>query len=164
MADVSVGRRTDSATRVVAASPHAIYQAFLDPEAWVKWLPPEGMTGYIYEFEPRPGGAYRMALTYSKRDQSTRGKTSRGKTSKDTDVVEGRFLELVPDEQVVHLVKFESDDPVFAGEMKMRWSLSPVPGGTKVTITCEDVPEGIRQEDHDAGLQSTLKNLAIFVE
>lgn len=100
-----------------------------------------------------------MALTYSKGDQSTRGKTS-----EDTDVVEGRFLELVPDEQVVHLVMFESDDPVFAGEMKMRWSLSPVSGGTKVTITCENVPEGIRQEDHDAGLQSTLKNLAIFVE
>lgn len=37
-------------------------------------------------------------------------------------------------------------------------------GGTKVTITCENVPEGIRQEDHDAGLQSTLKNLVIFVE
>lgn len=159
MADVSVGRRTDSATRVIAASPQAIYQAFLDPEAWVRWLPPEGMTGHIYEFEPRPGGAYRMALTYSKGDQSTRGKTSEG-----TDVVQGRFLELVPDEQVVHLVMFESDDPVFAGEMKIRWSLSPVPGGTKVTITCENVPEGIWQEDHDAGLQSTLKTLAIFVE
>lgn len=68
MADVPLGRRTDSATRVIAASPQAIYQAFLDPKAWVTWLPPEGMTGHIYEFEPRPGGAYRIALTYSKGD------------------------------------------------------------------------------------------------
>jgi uncharacterized protein YndB with AHSA1/START domain len=47
MADVSGGRRTDSATRVIAASRRTIYRAFLDPEAWVKWLPPEGMTGHI---------------------------------------------------------------------------------------------------------------------
>jgi uncharacterized protein YndB with AHSA1/START domain len=86
IADASGGRRTDSATRVIAASPQAIYQAFLDPEAWVKWLPPEGMTGQIYEFEPRPGGVYRMALTYSKGDRQPRGKTA-----ENTDVVEGVF-------------------------------------------------------------------------
>jgi uncharacterized protein YndB with AHSA1/START domain len=159
MIDALGGRRTDSATRVIAAPPEAIYRAFLDPEAWVKWLPPEGMTGRIYQFEPRPGGSYRMALTYRKVDPATRGKTSEG-----TDMVLGRFLELVPDKQVVHLVTFDSGDPIFAGEMKMRWHLSPLPGGTKVTITCENVPPGIRQEDHDAGLQSTLKNLAKFVE
>lgn len=155
----SGGRRTDTATRTIAASPQAIYQAFLDPEAWVNWLPPEGMTGYIHEFEPRPGGTYRMALTYAKPDHATRGKTS-----DETDIVEGRFLELVADKHVVHLVTFVSDDPAFAGDMTMTWSLSPVAGGTNVTITCENAPEGIRKEDHDAGLQSTLRNLAIFVE
>ena len=159
MIDTLGGRRTDSATRVIAAPPEAIYRAFLDPEAWMKWLPPEGMTGRIYQFEPRPGGSYKMALTYRNVDRETRGKTSEG-----TDMVLGRFLEIVPDKQVVHLVTFESDDAIFAGEMKMRWHLSPVPGGTKVTITCENVPEGIRQEDRDAGLQSTLKNLANFVK
>jgi len=159
MADTLGGRRTDSATRVIAAPPEVIYRAFLDPEAWAKWLPPEGMTGRVYQFEPRPGGSYRMALTHHKVDQATRGKTS-----EDTDMVMGRFLELVPNEQVVHLVTFESNDPIFAGEMKMRWHLLPVPDGTKVTITCENVPEEIRQEDHAAGLQSTLKNLANFVE
>ena len=153
------GRRTDSATRVIAAPPKAIYRAFLDPVAWVMCLPPEGMTGRIYQFEPRPGGSYRMALTYRKVDPATRGKTLEG-----TDMVLGRFLELVPDKQVVHLVIFDSDDAIFAGEMKMTWHLSPLPGGTKVTITCENVPQGIRQEDHGAGLQSTLKNLAKFVE
>lgn len=125
----------------------------------MKRLPPEGMKGRIYEFEPRPRGAYRMALIYGKEDRSTRGKTS-----DDTDVIEGRFLELVPDEQIVRLVTFESAGPAFAGEMKMRRSLSPAVGETKVTITCKNIPEGIPQEDRDAGLQSTLKNLANFVE
>ena len=159
MANISERRRIDVAKRLIAASPQTIYRAFLDPVAWVKWLPPQGMTGHIYEFEPRPGGAYRMALTHSRWDHS-----ARGKTSEDSDVVEGRFAELVPNEKVVHLITFQSDDPAFAGEMKMTWRLSPGPGGTHVTITCENVPEGIRQEDHDAGLRSTLKNLATFVE
>jgi len=111
--DTLGGRRTDSATRVIAAPPEAIYRAFMDPEAWVKWLPPEGMTGRIYQFEPRPGGSYRMALTYRNVDRGTRGKTS-----------EGTDIEIVPDKQVVRLVTFESDDAIFAGEMKMRWHLS----------------------------------------
>jgi hypothetical protein len=43
--------------------------------------------------------------------------------------------ELVPDRQVVHPGPFEWDDPIFAGEMKMTWLPSPVPGGIKVTTT-----------------------------
>jgi uncharacterized protein YndB with AHSA1/START domain len=157
MADLSGQRRTDSAAREIAASPKAIYRALCDGEAWAKWLPPKGMTGDIYEFEARPGGTFRMALTYS--NVQIQGKTSGG-----TDVVKGRFLEFVPDQRIAYLVTFESDDPAYAGEMKISWHLSPVPGGTIVSVICEGVPDGIRQEDHDAGLQSSLENLATFVE
>ena len=100
-----------------------------------------------------------MALIYRDEDHP-----NAGKFSGDTDMVQGRFVELIPNEQVVQLVTFESDDPVFAGEMRMTWSLSAVAGGTAVSITCENVPEGIRQDDHDIGLRSTLENLARFVE
>lgn len=57
-----------------------------------------------------------------------------------------------------------SDDPSFAGKMTMTWTLAAVQEGTEVTVVCEEVPEGIRREDHDAGLRSTLKNLAAFTE
>jgi aclacinomycin oxidase len=39
-----------------------------------------------------------------------------------------------------------------------------VPDGTLVRIVCTDVPPGIREEDHAAGLASSLQNLAAFVE
>lgn len=48
--------------------------------------------------------------------------------------------------------------------MIQKWILEDVPGGTNVTIVCENVPEGIRKEDHDTGLRSTLENLAAFTE
>jgi uncharacterized protein YndB with AHSA1/START domain len=79
-------------------------------------------------------------------------------------VVRGRFLELVPNECLVELVEFESDDPAFAGAMTITTTLAPVSGGTEVTVLCENVPSGIRPSDHQAGLTSTLKNLAAFTE
>lgn len=150
-------RRIDMASRVLRASPQTIYKALLDPDAVAAWRPPNGMTGKIYAFDPRAGGMFRMALVYD--DQ-----TARGKTDGHQDVVEGRFQELVPNERVVEVVTFESDDPAFAAEMTITTSLAPVPGGTEVTITCENVPRGINAEDHQVGLASTLANLAAFTE
>ena len=158
MNKTSTGRRTDSASRVIAASPDTIYRAFVDGRAWERWLPPEGMSGRIDTFDARPGGRYRMSLTYRGDHKNS------GKSADDTDAVEGRFVEFVPDEKVVHAVTFQSDDPDFAGEMRMIWSLSPAAGGTKVSIVAENVPAGISKEDHDVGLRSTLENLAKFVE
>ncbi|WHY82438.1 SRPBCC domain-containing protein [Siminovitchia fortis] len=87
-----------------------------------------------------------------------------GKTTENTDVTQGKFLELVPNKRIVLSVKFDSEDPAFSGVMIQKWLLDSVSEGTKVTIVCENVPEGIRKEDHDTGLRSTLENLAIFTE
>lgn len=40
-----------------------------------------------------------------------------GKTSENTDVAQGKFLELVPDKRIVQSVNFDSEDPEFRGEM-----------------------------------------------
>ena len=159
MTDASGQKRIDRASRTIMASPHTIYQALVDPEAVASWLAPEGMTARIYAFDPRAGGAYRLALTYDGSDHS-----APGKTSDHSDVVEGQFLELVPNERMVQRVEFQSGDPAFAGAMTITWTLAAAAKGTEVTILCENVPEGIRPEDHDAGLRATLENLAAFTE
>ena len=74
------------------------------------WLPPEGMRGSFERFDPRPGGSYRLTLTYNDADRGA------GKTTKNTDVVEARFIEFGPDVCVVQDVDFASDDPEFAGQ------------------------------------------------
>ena len=151
-------RRTDTASRVVHATPQAIYEAFVDPEAQVRWLPPAGMTGRFDLFEPHAGGRYRMTLTF------TTDHPGAGKTSADSDTVEGRFIELIPGERIVQTADFESDDPRFAGTMTMIWTLRAVSEGTEVTITAQNVPPGISAEDHATGLASSLAHLAAFVE
>jgi uncharacterized protein YndB with AHSA1/START domain len=150
--------RTDSASRVVAAPPARVYAALVDEEALAAWLPPEGMTARFEGFDARPGGSYRLVLTY------TDAAASSGKATPDSDIVEARYVALVPGVRVVQAVDFDSDDPAFAGTMTMTWEVSAVGDGTRVDITADDVPDGITAEDHATGLASSLANLAAYVE
>lgn len=150
---------THTGSRVIKAPPHAIYRAFLEPAAVAAWRPPKGMSAKVFAFEPRAGGGYRMAFVYD-----DGGSASRGKTSQDADVFEGRFAELVPDARIVEVVRFQSDDPAFAGEMTLTTTLHAIPQGTEVTVLAENVPRGITAEDHAAGIASSLANLARYVE
>jgi uncharacterized protein YndB with AHSA1/START domain len=67
-------------------------------------------------------------------------------------------------ERIEQEVVFESDDPSFAGVMRIVWTFEPDGGGTRVTVRAENVPEGIRQEDHHAGMKSTLENLNALLQ
>jgi uncharacterized protein YndB with AHSA1/START domain len=150
--------RVDAASRVIAAPPERVYKALIDPEALAAWLPPAGMSGRFERFDARPGGSYRLVLTYAEPS------ASRGKSTADSDIVEARFVELVPGVRVVQAVEFESSDPANAGTMTMTWELTPVDAGTRVDIRAEDVPSGISAEDHAAGLNSSLANLGAYLE
>ena len=143
---------------MIAAPPEKVYAALVDPEALVAWLPPEGMSARFDRFDPRPGGSYRLVLTY----EDTAG--GRGKTTAESDVVDARFVSLEPGDRVVQEIDFESDDPSFAGTMIMTWDISSVDGGTLVEITADEVPDGISADDHAAGMASSLANLALHLE
>ncbi len=151
--------RVDTATRIINAAPETIYNAFLDPVSVSKWRPPEGMECRIDLFEPYVDGKFRMAFIYKNAEHEVRGKTSDNE-----DLVEGSFVELVPGRKIVEKVNFKSDDPSFAGTMTITTSFTPVNDGTEVRFTCEHVPPGIRPEDHQMGMHSSLENLAKFVE
>lgn len=153
-----MSKRVDSASKLIFASASRIYQAFATRNAMETWLPPQGMTGRMVNFSFREGGAYRMRLTYNEPQHVA------GKTSADADEVEVRFVKLVEGERIEQAVTFNSEDSAFSGEMRITWILEPLTDGTLVTVSCENVPPGIRQEDHKAGLMSTLNNLASFAE
>jgi len=150
--------RTDKASRVIGASPESVYAAFVDPELLAAWLPPEGMTATFERFDLRSGGSFRLVLRYSDAAYAP------GKAAVDTDIVEARFVDVVPGVQVVQDVDFVSDDPAFSGTMRMTWEVTPVEGGARVDITADDVPDGISAEDHAVGLASSLAKLALHVE
>jgi uncharacterized protein YndB with AHSA1/START domain len=146
-------------SRVIKAPRTKIYQAFIDPQAVAEWFAPATMHAHVHTFDPREGGEFRISLTYQNPEDAGRGKTSGG-----TDTYHGRFVELVPDERIVEVIEFESQDPRFAGEMRMTVAFADVDEGTEVSLRYENVPTGIRPEDNVVGSRESLQKLAAFVE
>jgi uncharacterized protein YndB with AHSA1/START domain len=135
----------DTASRLIAAPPDRVYAALIDPDALAEWLPPDGMSGRFERFDARPGGSYQMILTYA--DVSA----APGKATADSDVVEARFVDIVPGVRIVQAVDFVSDDPAYAGTMTMTWEVTAVGAGTHVEIRADNVPAGISADDHALG-------------
>jgi len=153
------GDRIDSVSRVILASPRTLFRTFLDAETLAAWRVPEGMTGSIAAFDPRAGGGYRMLLRYEGPESPAQGKSRPG-----ADQVDVRFLELYAEEKVVEEVRFVSDDPVYAGVMRLTTLFEPAREGTKVTLRAEHVPVGISPDDHRDGMTASLRQLARLTE
>ncbi|HVQ14107.1 MAG TPA: SRPBCC family protein [Vicinamibacterales bacterium] len=134
--------------RVLRATPERVYRAFLDADAMVKWLPPNGFTGKVHHMDPRVGGTYKMSFT-----NFTSGKShSFG----------GEYLELVPNQRIRWTDRF--DDPNMPGEMKVTVSLKKVSVGTEVNIAQEGIPDAIPPEACCLGWQESLALLTKLVE
>jgi uncharacterized protein YndB with AHSA1/START domain len=142
-------------SRVIAAQPEEVYEAFMDPAALVAWLPPAEMTGVIHEFEGRVGGGYRMSLFYPPNEPSDRGKTSARE-----DMVDVRFVELTPPRRIVETFRFVTTDPTLLGQMTLTVTFEEVSGGTEVALVFENLPPGLSVEDNDAGARLSLEQLA----
>src|SRR4051794_38851029 len=100
-----------SSTRIgyhINASREAVYRALLDADAVAGWKVPTGMTCRVHAFDAREGGSFRISLTYD-------APTGTGKTTAHTDTYHGRFVKLVPNEQVVEVDEFETEDPAMRG-------------------------------------------------
>src|SRR3954470_22014193 len=141
-----------------AAPRAAVYRALLDRDAVARWRVPAGMTSEVHEWDAREGGRLRGSLTYDSPDRA-------GKTRAQTDTYRGRFAELVPDERVVEIDEFETDDPALRGEMTITITLSDAAdGGTALVAVHDGLPSGVRPEDNELGWREALDRLAVLVE
>ena len=134
--------------RVLRAAPEKVYRAFLDADAMVKWLPPNGFTAKVHQMDAKVGGTYRMSFT----NFSTGRSHSFG----------GEYRELVPQERIRYTDRF--DDPNLPGEMETTIALKPVSSGTELNIVQEGIPDVIPAEACYLGWQESLTLLAKLVE
>ena len=134
--------------RVLKTTPAKLYKAFIDPEARVKWLPPNGFTAKVHASDVRVGGAYKMSFTNFSSGRSH----SFG----------GTYVELSPGQRLVYTDKF--DDPNMPGEMRVTVTFKEVSCGTELNITQEGIPEMIPPEACYLGWQESLTLLGMLVE
>ena len=144
-------------TQHIRAPRATVYRALLDAESVAKWKFPDGMTCEVHQFDPREGGALRISLTY---DEPTRA----GKTTSHTDTYHGRFVKLVPNEQVVEVDEFETTDPALSGAMTITITLAAVDGGTELVAVHDGLPPGVATADNELGWRLALAKLAALVE
>src|SRR3972149_7170495 len=95
-------------SRHVNAPRADVYRALLDARAVATWMVPNGMPSHVHAFDAREGGSFRISLTYDEQ-------TGTGKTTAHTDTYHGRFITLVPNEQVVEGMEFETADDAMRG-------------------------------------------------
>ncbi|MGY1808286.1 SRPBCC family protein [Blastococcus sp. SYSU D00669] len=145
-------------TRHIAAPRPAVYRALLDRDAVARWKVPPGMTSEVHEWDAREGGRLRVSLTYD-------GADGVGKTTARTDTYSGRFAELVPDQRVVEVDEFESDDPALRGAMTITVTLADADGGgTDLVAVHEGLPDVVPAEANERGWRESLARLAALVE
>lgn len=134
--------------RVLTAPTERVYRAFLDPAALAKWLPPDGFTGTVHALDAKVGGQYRMSFT--------------NLTSGNGHSFGGTYLELVPNQRIVHDDRFE--DPDLPGRMVTAIDLRDVSGLTELNIVQEGIPDAIPVEQCYLGWQQSLELLKRLVE
>jgi len=134
--------------RVLRAPAERVYRAFLDPEAMVKWNPPNGFTGSVHEIDARVGGSYKMSFTNF--------------TTGESHTFGGTYQELVPNRLLRYTDAF--DDPGLPGRMQVTIELKELPVGTDLTIVQEGLPETIPVALAVMGWQESLELLARLVE
>jgi uncharacterized protein YndB with AHSA1/START domain len=134
--------------RVLRAPAERLYRAFLDPDAMVKWLPPDGFTAKVHASDVRVGGSYRMSFT----NFATGASHAFG----------GRYVELVPGERIRYTDRFE--DPGMPGEIHVTITLRKVDCGTELGVVQEGIPALIPLESCYLGWQESLSLLARLVE
>ena len=134
--------------RVIRTTPEKLYRAFLDPDAMVKWLPPNGFTGKVHHSDVRVGGSYKMSFTNF--------------SSKKSHSFGGKYVELVPNEKIRYTDQF--DDPSLPGEMMTTVAMKKVSVGTELNIVQEGIPDVIPAEACYLGWQESLMLLTKLVE
>jgi uncharacterized protein YndB with AHSA1/START domain len=125
--------------RRIKARPDTVFSFFTEPGLWLSWM---GCSG---EFDPRPGGSYRMNVT-------------------GTAAASGHFVEITPYRRIVFTFGWEADgDPVPPGTSTVEITLEPDGEDTIVRLTHRDLP-GQARAPHQAGWNHYLGRLAARAE
>jgi uncharacterized protein YndB with AHSA1/START domain len=134
--------------RVFTSTPAKIWRAFTQPEAFARWLPPNGFVGRITQMDVKVSGAWRGSFT----NFTTQGEIHFG----------GQYVELRENECIAYTAAF--DDPNLPGEMTTRVLIKPVSCGVDIHITQTGIPDVIPVDGCYLGWQESLAHLKLLVE
>ncbi|MFF2088174.1 SRPBCC domain-containing protein [Nocardia sp. NPDC058176] len=134
-----------------------VYGLLLDGDAVGTWLAPAGMTSRVHRFDAEVGGTFSITL-------ADNADAPPDKPTPAHYAYYGRFLELVPDEQVVEVLEFVTEKPEMSGAQTITFTLTDDDGGTRLDALHEGVPPGLTEELNDEGWRAALTKLVALAE
>jgi len=119
---------------VISAPPEHVFKFFTETSMLLQWIGTEA------EVDARPGGVFRVVPNR-------------------VDVIRGIFREVDPPHRIVFTWGFEGDGQALPpGGSEVEITLTPVPGGTEVTLVHRALPPSIR-DDHARGWDHYLARI-----
>jgi uncharacterized protein YndB with AHSA1/START domain len=132
-------------TRLLAAPPAQVFQAWTDPARMMKWFAPEGMATPLAECELRVGGRYRVLMRESDGVEHD---------------VSGEYLEIVPDRKLVFTWAWRNSPEIVT---LVTVELEPEGRGTQLTLRHERLADAESRDSHNSGWSSALTKLEKLV-
>lgn len=141
----------------IKASKSKVYHALLDKELIHKWKVPDEMQCIVHEYNAIVNGRIRISLVYDDVNEV-------GKTFQNIDTYHGYFKKLIPNELIIEIDEFESDDLTLKGFMTITYSLSESLKGTNLTVVHANLPIGVSLSDNEIGWKMALESLTKLLE
>lgn len=130
-------------TRVIAADPDTVFDAWTKPEHIRRWSAPEGMSIPISEVDLTVGGRFVLQMRNSEGGTHT---------------ARGVYREIERPARLVY--SWAWDEHPEHGESLITVEFRPVDGGTEVTMVHSGLPDEKSVTDHESGWTSCLNRLA----
>jgi uncharacterized protein YndB with AHSA1/START domain len=136
---VSVDTKVIERVITIAARPETVYRLITDESEYVKWK------GQRAELDAKPNGMFKVLFPNG------------------TDIVSGRFVELIPPRRVVFTWGWENNAVVPPGSSTVEIDLEPAGSGTRLRLVHRGLPpEGLAE--HTEGWDYFLPRLAAVAE
>jgi uncharacterized protein YndB with AHSA1/START domain len=136
---VSVDTKVIERVITIAARPETVYRLITDSAEYVKWK------GQRAELDAQPNGIFKVLFPNG------------------TDIVSGRFVELVPARRVVFTWGWESSPLVPPGSSTVEIDLEPAGAGTRLRLVHRALPAAALDE-HTQGWDYFLPRLTAVAE
>ena len=130
--------------RVVAATPERVFRAWTTPDEMKAWSCPEGYRLERVVSEPRPGGAFELAMVGPEGESHT---------------AHGRYRVVEPPRRLVYTWDWREEGQRM-GETVVTVEFVDAPeGGTRVRVTHEGFPAAEARDGHVEGWTGCLDKL-----
>jgi uncharacterized protein YndB with AHSA1/START domain len=114
---VTVDTKAIEKVITIAARPETVFRLLTDPQEYVRWK------GKLAQLEPRAGGTFHVDFM------------------NDKDIVDGKFVEVIPSRRVVFTWGWKDNPIVPPGSSTVEIDLEPAGQGTRLRLVHRGLPE-----------------------